>query len=131
MQPKKKTAYKIIGISGSLRNDSTNTALIRIAGELAPSDRIASIEIVNFKTCPVYDGDIESTTGIPDIVKEIGKKIAEADAIYISTPEYNFSISAPLKNIIDWLTRLNPNPLKDKPCAIASCSAGPSGGLRA
>ena len=68
----RKLLTKSCGISGSLRNDSTNTALIRIAGELAPSDRIASIEIVNYKTCPLYDGDIESTTGIPDVVKEIG-----------------------------------------------------------
>ena len=44
---------------------------MRIASELAPSDRIASIEIVNFKTCPVHHGNIESTTGIPDVVKEI------------------------------------------------------------
>ena len=61
-------------------------------------------------------------------------KIAEADGIYISTPEWNFTISSALKNVLDWLSRANesnPNPLASKPVAIASVSAGNSGGLRA
>ena len=122
--------YKIVALSGSLREASTNTAALRYVQELAPKDRIASVEILTYKDVPVYDGDVEAI-GIPDTVKAIGEKIAEADAVYISTPEYNFSISAALKNILDWLSRLSSLPLKDKPVAIMSVSAGPSGGLRA
>ena len=131
MAESKATAYKIIGISGSLRTSSTNTALIRLAAELAPKDRVAELEIVEFKDVPVYDGDIEAESGIPEKVKAIGEKIKAADGVYICTPEYNYSTSAALKNIIDWLSRLSPCPLNDKPAAIASVCAGPSGGLRA
>ena len=118
-----KTAYKIVGISGSLRINSTNTALLRLIIELAPKDRIASFEIMNYITVPVYNNDFE-TFGVPDDVLKISKKISEADAVYLSTPEYNYSISSPMKNLIDWLCRVKPNPLLDKPCAIASVSAG-------
>ena len=122
--------YNIIAISGSLREKSTNTAILRLASELAPKDRVASVEILSYKDVPIYDGDIEAA-GIPDSVKAIAKKIAEADGVYISTPENNYSISAALKNIIDWVTRVQPNPFEKKPVAIASVAAGPSGGVRA
>ena len=127
----KTSAYKIIGISGSLRTNSTNTALIQHVAQLAPKDRIASIEIVYYKDVPVYDGDVEDASGIPQTVLMIADKIKEADGVYICTPEYNYSISAALKNLIDWLSRCKNTPLVGKPVAIASCSAGPSGGLRA
>ena len=125
------TAYKIIGISGSLRTASTNTALIQAVANMAPKDRIASIEIVNYKDVPVYDGDVEDASGIPKTVQEIADKIKAADGLYICTPEYNYSTSGALKNLIDWLSRCKNNPLHGKPAAIASCCAGPSGGLRA
>ena len=64
-------------------------------------------------------------------MRAIGEKIAEADGVYLATPENNFSISAALKNIIDWLSRLPSAPLANKPVAIMSASAGPSGGMRA
>ena len=125
-----KTGFKIIGLSGSLRNDSTNTSLIKLASDVRPKDKIDEIEIVSFKDVPVYDGDIEKS-GIPKTVLEIAEQIRQADAVYVSTPEYNYSYSAAIKNIIDWLTRCSPNPFEGKPIAIASVSAGPSGGLRA
>jgi chromate reductase len=61
----------------------------------------------------------------------MAEKIAAAEAVYISTPEYNFSISSALKNVLDWLSRVNGNPFSNKPVAIASVSAGGRGGLRA
>ena len=125
------SAYKIIGISGSLRNDSTNTSLIRAAAALAPKDRVASFDIVTYKDVPVYDGDVEDKTGIPETVLEIAGKIEMADGVYICTPEYNYSTSGALKNLIDWLSRCKNKPLEQKPCAVAGCCAGPSGGMRA
>ena len=126
-----KAPYKIVGISGSTRVGSTNTALIRLIGELAPKHRVASLEILEYKGIPVFDGDDEKDFGPPDQVKIISQKIKEADALYISTPEYNFSISAPLKNVLDWISRVEGVPMKGKPIAIASVTAGGSGGLRA
>ena len=79
----------------------------------------------------MYDGDIESSTGIPDKVKALGEKILAADGVFLCTPEYNYGPSACAKNIIDWLSRINPIPLKGKPMAIGSVSAGPSCGYRA
>ena len=81
----KTSAYKIIGISGSLRTNSTNTALIQHVAQLAPKDRIASIEIVYYKDVPVYDGDVEDASGIPQTVLMIADKIKEADGVYICT----------------------------------------------
>ena len=98
---------------------------------MAPKDRVLDIEILDYKGIPIFDADDEAEFGIPEKVKIIGEKFKEADAIYISTPEYNFSISAPLKNVIDWISRLEGTPLKGKPVAVASVSAGGSGGLRA
>ena len=71
---------------------------------------------------------------MPEKVKVMAAKIAEADAVYISTPEWNFTMSSALKNVLDWLSRVNgsnPNPLATKPVAIASVSAAGTGGLRA
>ena len=121
--------YKIVAISGSLREASTNTAALRYVAEIAPKDRIASVEILNYKDVPLYDGDIQAK-GIPDSVIAIGAKIAEADGLYIASPEYNYSISAALKNIIDWVTRISPNPLENKPIAILSAAGGRGGGYR-
>ncbi len=126
-----KKLFKIVAISGSTRIGSTNTALIRLIAELAPKDRIASVEILDYRGIPVYDGDDEKDNGYPEKVMLMAEKIAAADAVYISTPEYNFSISSALKNVLDWLSRVNGNPFSNKPVAIASVSAGGSGGLRA
>ena len=71
-----KAPYKIVGLSGSTRIGSTNTALLRLIGELAPKDRVASFEILDYKGIPVYDGDDETETGVPDKIKVIAEKIA-------------------------------------------------------
>jgi len=78
-----------------------------LPSELADKKRISSIEIVDFKGIPVYDGDVEEESGIPDKVKKIAEKIRAADGVYISTPEYNYGYSAALKNIIDWLSSVD------------------------
>jgi len=88
-----------------LRKESTNTALIECASEFAPKGRVSAIEIVSFKDVPIYDGDIEEESGVPKTVLDIAEKIRAADAVYISTPEYNYGPPAAIKNIIDWLSR--------------------------
>lgn len=120
--------FNVVAISGALRAASTNTALLQLAKELGKD--VVNIEILDIKGVPLYDGDIEAA-GIPDQVKTIADKIAAADGLYLATPEHNYSISAAMKNIIDWVTRVQPNPLVKKPIAIATAAAGGAGGARA
>ena len=64
------------------------------------------MEIINYEDVPLYNGDVEAATGVPDSVKALAAKIAEADGLYIASPEYNYSITGVLKNLIDWLSRV-------------------------
>ena len=117
-------AYKLLGISGALRKASTNTALVRAAAELAGDDvdfTLADIDL------PLYDGDVEDA-GYPDKVLAFVEDIRAADAIVISTPEYNKNLSGALKNALDWQSRFDPGPLAGKPVAILSATAGAAGG---
>jgi len=78
---------------------------------------------------PLYDGDLEDE-GIPADVQILSDQIAAADAVVISGPEYNKSISGVLKNALDWISRTDGNPWADKPLAIMSATAGRAGGER-
>jgi len=93
---------KIIALSGALRRASYNTALLRAAVELAPEG--VDIELRTLHGIPLYDGDVESQ-GIPEAVTTLREAIRAADALLISTPEYNNSIPGVLKNGLDWLSR--------------------------
>jgi chromate reductase, NAD(P)H dehydrogenase (quinone) len=94
---------KLIGIAGSLRKGSFNAALLRAAASLAPAG--SSLEIASIHGIPLYDGDVEVESGVPQLVSELKDRIAAADGLVIATPEYNNSIPGVLKNAIDWLTR--------------------------
>lgn len=94
---------KLVGIAGSLRNDSYNAALLRAAIELAPEH--VEIEIGSIKDIPLYNGDLEAERGIPDAVSALKDRIAAADGLLLVTPEYNNSIPGVFKNAIDWLSR--------------------------
>jgi len=117
----------LMGISGSLRADSVNTKLVNEAARLfTPSSfTLADIRL------PLYDGDLEDAEGIPASVATLQAQIAAADAVVISTPEYNSNLSGVLKNALDWTSRGGPSPFKGKPVAILSAAAGRTGGARA
>jgi chromate reductase, NAD(P)H dehydrogenase (quinone) len=93
----------VVGISGSLRQGSFNSALLRAAVGLAPEG--VHIEIASIRGIPLYDGDVEAREGIPAAVRELKDRIAASDALLLSTPEYNRSIPGVFKNAIDWLSR--------------------------
>jgi chromate reductase len=93
----------IIGISGSLRRGSFNTALLRAAVELMPTG--SELRIESIEGIPLYNGDIEATEGIPGRAAELKKTIAASDGLLLATPEYNNSIPGVLKNAVDWLSR--------------------------
>jgi chromate reductase, NAD(P)H dehydrogenase (quinone) len=118
----------ILGISGSGRKRSYNSALLEAAKQLLPKD--ATLEIVDVSRLPLYNQDLEHD--LPEPVKELKKKIRGADAILIATPEHNYSITAVLKNAIEWGNR----PPRDtswsgKPAAVISASTSLRGGVRA
>src|SRR6185369_14454384 len=96
-------AVRIIGISGSLRQGSFNTALLRAAAAAAPAD--VTIEVRTIHGIPLYDADIENGPGIPEVVARLKDEIAAADGVLLVTPEYNNSIPGVFKNAIDWLSR--------------------------
>ena len=93
----------IIGISGSLRKASFNSALLRAAAEMMPAG--ATLEIASIRDIPLYDGDVEASTGIPEVVKALKDRIAASGGLLLVTPEYNNSIPGVFKNAIDWLSR--------------------------
>src|SRR5689334_9183413 len=95
----------IVGVSGSLRAGSFNTALLRAASGLMPEG--AQLLVRTIHGIPLYDGDVEAAKGIPEPVRELGKAIAKADGLLLVTPEYNNSIPGPFKNAIDWLSRID------------------------
>jgi chromate reductase len=94
---------KLIGMSGSLRRGSFNTALLRAAADLMPEG--AELRIESIRDIPLYDGDVEATKGIPEAVTILKDTIAASDGLLLVTPEYNNSIPGVFKNAIDWLSR--------------------------
>jgi chromate reductase, NAD(P)H dehydrogenase (quinone) len=115
----------VIGISGSLRRGSYNSALLRAAASMMPAG--SELRIESIAGIPLYDGDVETAGGIPPTVSRLKDAIAAADGLLLVTPEYNNSIPGVAKNAIDWLTR-PPADIKrvfgGKPVAIAGASPG-------
>ena len=118
---------KLLGISGSLRKASTNTLLIRNAAEIFGADEFTFADI----DLPLYNSDLEEAEGVPEKVQSLSDQIAAADAVIISTPEYNKAMSGSLKNALDWISRTKGGPWNGKPVAIMSAAAGRAGGERA
>lgn len=119
---------KILGISGSLRDKSHNTALLKAAQELQPENM--EIEIYSLKDLPLYNSDLEKPE-FPESVLRFKEKISEADALLIAAPEYNYSFTGVLKNAIDWASRPPAeSPLRKKPYALMGVSGGTSGTIR-
>ena len=122
------TRLNIVAISGSLRSKSFNTSLLRAMQGLA--DQTMSMDIARLKGIPVYDGDDEAATGVPDIVTDLADRIRAADGVIVATPEYNFSIPGGLKNATDWISRVKNQPFANKPVGIVGAAAGPLGTAR-
>jgi chromate reductase len=122
----------IIGLSGSLRAGSFNTALLRAAAGLMPEGSQMVVKTIH--GIPLYDGDVEAASGVPALVQELGNAIANADGLLLASPEYNNSIPGAFKNTIDWLSRIEDGPrpiFTDKPVALMGASPGPFGTLLA
>jgi chromate reductase len=119
---------KIVGISGSLRRDSWNTAALKAAQALLPAEH--TLDIVGIGDLPLMNQDLETDGKYPAPVETFRATVLAADALLFATPEYNASIPAPLKNAIDWGSR-PANVFLGKPAAIIGVGAGVLGTARA
>ncbi|AES68928.2 putative oxidoreductase [Medicago truncatula] len=120
-------AIKVVAISGSLRKASYNTGLIRSAIELSKNVvEGVDIEYIDISTLPMLNTDLEIEGNFPAEVEAFRQKILAADSVLFASPEYNYSVSAPLKNAIDWASR-PPNVWAGKSAAIVSVGGGHGG----
>ena len=120
---------RVLAISGSLRDDSNNTALLRALREEAPEG--VDVDIwQGLKVIPPYDQDDDVVPG-PEAVEAFRELVRESDAVFFATPEYNSSVPGALKNALDWASRpIATNAFRNKPVAVISSSAGAFGGVR-
>jgi len=122
------TPLNAIVICGSLRKGSFNAALARQLPKLAPMNlRLAPAPPID--TIPLYNQDIQDAGNPPPVV-DLVNAMRDADGVIIVSPEYNWSIPAPLKNAIDWVSKVKDQPFMGKPIALMSCAGGLLGGSR-
>jgi chromate reductase len=120
---------RVLGISGSLRRDSYNAALLRAAAERLPD----GVELETFERLaeiPPYDADLEESGETPDAVADLRERMRAADAVLVATPEYNSSIPGALKNALDWASRpAGESALMGTPAAVVGASTGMFGAV--
>ena len=116
--------FQLVGISGSLREGSFNTMLLKAASQVLPFN--VSMEIISIEDIPLYNADLDlpSAKQRPQPVEHFRKMLTDADGILISSPEYNYSIPGGLKNAIDWASRGEDSPLLRKPVAVIGATTG-------
>lgn len=116
---------RLLGISGSLRAKSFNTALLR-AAQAAAADGV-QLESATLHGVPLYDGDLEQQQGTPEAVRTLKQRMLASDGLLLVTPEYNNGVPGVFKNAIDWLSRPTqglPDVFKDRPVALIGASPG-------
>lgn len=119
---------RILGFAGSLRKDSYNRMALKVATALVPDN--AEMEIFDLEGIPSFNQDLEEDPS--EKIKEFKRKIREADAILIASPEYNYSVPGVLRNAIDWASRpYGDNAFEGKPVAVMGASIGMIGTARA
>lgn len=129
-------AARILVFAGSTRRDSFNKKLARLAARSAEvaGTKVTLIDLRDFPM-PLYDGDLEASEGQPEAARRLKQQFLQHDGLLISAPEYNSSITAVLKNSIDWISRpVSGEPplvaFRGKVAALVSASPGALGGLR-
>ena len=122
---------RIFAFAAALRRDSFNRKLVRLAAAAAERGGV-TVDLADFHEfdMPLYDGDVETATGIPAGAQRLRERFLAADAFVIASPEYNFSIPGTLKNAIDWASRVQPYAWAGKPGLLLSASPSLVGGNR-
>jgi len=116
---------KILGISGSLRRGSFNSALLRASLPLL--DAGVELEIALLHGIPLYDGDVEAAEGLPQPARDLKARVTACDGLLLATPEYNNGIPGVFKNAVDWLSRPAsdiPQVFGNRPVAVIGASPG-------
>jgi chromate reductase len=119
----------VITICGSLRKGSFNRIVMNLLPGYAPPGMKLS-EAPPWADFPIYNADIQNTTGFPEPVQKLAEAVRAADGVIFVSPEYNYSIPGGLKNAIDWVSRVPNQPFVGKPIALMSATAGLLGGGR-
>jgi len=122
-------ALNVITICGSLRKGSYNRMVMNLLPSWAPANLKIS-EAPPFSEFPLYNADIQNSSGFPAPVQTLADAIRGADGVIFVSPEYNYSIPGGLKNAIDWVSRLPNQPFANKSVTIISAAAGILGGGR-
>jgi NAD(P)H-dependent FMN reductase len=122
---------KLLAFAASLRRESLNRKLIRLAVELV-RDANVEVDLADFRDfdMPLYDADVQNSAGFPPGAQELAGRIQAADGLMISSPEYNYSMPGTLKNAIDWISRMKPMPLRGKHGFLLAASSSLVGGIR-
>ena len=121
------STYSILGLCGSLRAKSLTLAALKAAAEVMPAGMTLTIATID--DLPIYNQDVQDK-GWPAPAERLRAQVAAADGVIMASPEYNWSVGAPLKNVIDWLSRYKEQPFQNKPVAMVSATGGPVGGVR-
>ena len=119
----------VVSICGSLRKGSYNRMVMQALPDLVPQGMQIK-EAPSYDRFPLYNADVQNSSGFPAELTTLAAAIQDADGVIFVTPEYNFGIPGPLKNAIDWVSRLPDQPFAGKPIALQSASPGPLGGGR-
>lgn len=130
------TQPKLLAFAGSTRTDSFNKKLVRVAAQCA-REAGAEVTLIDLRDFPMpfYDGDLEATDGLPANARALKERMIAHDGFLLSCPEYNSSISAVLKNTLDWISRAQPNEppmpaFRGKVAGLLAASPGNLGGVR-
>ncbi|MEU8781127.1 NADPH-dependent FMN reductase [Streptomyces sp. NPDC048637] len=123
------TELNVLALSGSLRRNSYNTALLHAARKLTPVGLAIELDH-ELGGLPLYNQDLDGDTP-PESVTALRRRVADADALLIATPEHNASVPAALKSAVDWISTAPQQPLRGKPVAVVGASPGQFGTVRA
>jgi NAD(P)H-dependent FMN reductase len=122
---------RILVFAASLRKESLNKRLaVLISRKLEAAGVTVDYATINEFEMPVFDGDLEAREGVPATTQVLADRILAADGVVIVSPEYNHGVAAPLKNVIDWLSRIRPYPTIGKTGFLASAAPSVVGGAR-
>ncbi len=124
-------SIRLLAFAASLRERSINRRLIEAAGAIA-RDLGAKVAMATFREfdVPLFNQDLMDQGGLPAGAVALQHRLAEADGLLLASPEYNYSLPGALKNLIDWVSRVRPVPLRGKSALLLSSSSGAVGGVR-
>ena len=123
------TKLKVLVVAASLRGESLNQRLAELAARVAQRSG-ANVDRASMRDfdVPLYDGDLQETAGVPQGALELQRRLVASDAFIVASPEYNRSMPGGIKNLIDWTSRLRPQPFDGRHGLLLSASPSLSGG---